>query len=256
MAQKLKLGDFFDGDDGRSVIVVNGVKGGAGKSCMAAYLLHVASEKFPGRVKLYEFDYDSNDVAKLATSNGIPCSQLMVMKASGWEKLNDEVFSGDERVSIVNLPGQCENGVEEFGQAAIAAFHKNGVRVATVWALGPDRESLNPLARYLKFGTGEPVFVARAVWQVDDPATDFEEFDEARPRLDLRGGAVFDHLPSPYRMRKRMFSGVKTEDGGLDRWTIAKYLAESSKSIAGAFHANNVNRWLRKMAREIGIDGE
>jgi hypothetical protein len=251
-----KLNDVVSRGD-KAIIFANGLKGGVGKSALALALVHLYTELYPepGQVKVVEFDTDNDDVAK-ACGLGDDCVALDLTLSKSWESFNSIAFEEKYKVLIVNLPAQAEKWLQEHGRDAIEAAVEGKISVATVWALGPVRDSTNSLLRYLRLETGEPVFVARSVFQVDDPNSDFEVFDRKNGSANLRGGSVFDHLKSPWRLRAHLFDGVETEINGksvVQRYSIARYISHYSASTVGTFYVKAARRFVDGMRKEVGI---
>lgn len=228
------------------VWIISGLKGGVSKSATALLLLYYL-QKLGRPVILIELDSSNPDVAEASRElvERESLFRLDVTLEAAWDTVADIIEAHPGHAIVVNLPAQCERSVQTNVPPLLAAgltakFH-------TIWALGPSRDSTLALERYLALQTGEPVFVMRALFMVDDPA-DFEPFDDFRTRqlrrlgVDphaarasdefarsvLRGGAVLDHMKSPYQMRSLMFDGQEI-DGAIHRFSIARIIKEGPK---------------------------
>lgn len=205
------------------VIIANGEKGGVAKSLLSIVLCHITQPP----LVVVDFDVSNHDVYDACdfVDDGDKY-KLDISKEAAWDTLADIIEGSPGHTVIVNLPAQSD-----------AAFQTNGVPLLTagidadfftIWALGPFRDSTKQLQKYLQLGTGEPVHVARAMFQVDDES-DFEYFNNTLHSLDLRGGLVFDHIRAAFRTRALIFEGDEATDR---RYSIKSILDNGPKITA------------------------
>ena len=222
------------------VYIMNAQKGGAGKTALCLLLLHHLNTA--GKpVKLIEFDKANPDawMASDFLTDRETKFQLDIDKQLSWENAESIIMDGAGFSIIVNLPAQCETAVESHLVPLLK--EDRDTRYRTIWSLGPFHDCISLLQKYLAFHTPEPVFVVRSMFQVDDES-DFEPFEKARRKMDLRGGDVIDHVESPFRTRRLIFEGAPQTDGSFSRQSFDTILKNSTHLVRG-----RTKDFLRKM---------
>ncbi|MDR6434625.1 division plane positioning ATPase MipZ [Brucella pseudogrignonensis] len=236
----------------KNILIFHGEKGGVGKSMLALIISYLYV--YEGlKIVVIDLDKSNEDVVK-ASGNVLAKHKFDGKLEKSWEHMEVIVRETEADIFVVNLPAQIEAFLDEHGAHWIADMQSQ-FNIVTVWAMGPFRDSYISLGRYLRFGTGEPVFVAKSMFQVDSD-DDFEVFNEklsGEKPLDLRGGSVFSHHAFPFRLRARIFDGVQNEAKKTERWSIERFLKENSESRSGGFLVRKVNVALDKMRAEIGL---
>ena len=222
------------------VYIMNAQKGGAGKTALCLLLLHHLNAA--GRpVKLIEFDKANPDAWMAADflNDRETKFQLDIDRQLSWETAETIISEAQGHSVIVNLPAQCEVAVEDHLVPLLK--EDRDTRYKTIWSLGPFHDCILLLEKYLAFGTPEPVYVVRSMFQVDDES-DFDPFDKARQQMDLRGGEVLDHVESPFRTRRLIFEGAPQADGSFSRQSFETILKNSTHLVRG-----RTKEFLRKM---------
>lgn len=170
----------------KELILVAGGKGGVGKSTTAKALLDYFQTR-DANPHLVETDAGNPDVYR-AYSKNVPSLLVDLSREDGWVDLLNEVDSWPAVPIVVNTAARAHENIELHAPLLQEAINA-GIRVTWLFMLGRQRESMEILAKHLRYAVGTTHAVLNGFYGT---RKEFEIYDKSQSKtvVDKQGGKV------------------------------------------------------------------
>ena len=234
-----------------SIYLVNGAKGGVGKSLLTMALLDYLKDREPA---LLETDIANPDVGK---AYGREVSRFGALDLGGEDAWIDFANFVSEAPGPVVVNSAAGTDASESAARLANALEELGQDLVCFWVINTQRDSLELLKKFIRGtggrGRGTRIHVCRNLF-FGDPA-DFRLYDEsgARKEIEANGGKTLDFPKLARRVSHSLYVDRLPIDGAsekmpfgnrieLQRW---RKLVHSMFSESEAFSTGSVKERLR-----------
>jgi hypothetical protein len=213
------------------VIFVSGSKGGVGKSIVSMSLVNYLTE-LGEIVLLVEADTANPDVGK-AYGKTVETAHINLDEKDGWMDLVNLIAEHPNDTVVINTPARSGEGVRLYGMLLTESMQELSRKLATLWVINSQRDSLQLLKEYLdtvKIGT---THVLRNLYH--GPERKFELYNGSKIRATIEAqGKTFNFPEVADRISDQLHS---------ERLTIQQVI-----DIAPVGNRAEVNRWVKDCA--------
>lgn len=184
------------------IVIVNGNKGGVGKSLVSMALLDALTVA-GNTIHLVDCDTGNPDVYK-AYCGTMPAEALNLDTEDGWILLLDLVHAHPDAVFVLNSPARSNDGVKRYGDLLTTALPQLGRRLVTLWVLDETIDAVASAVTYRQCIRSSAFHFVRNLGKV--PVDKFGLLDTTRVKkeVEAEGGLVLDFPALAQRVAMRL----------------------------------------------------
>lgn len=179
----------------KTIYMVDGGKGGVGKSMVCAALLDqllmaqpAEAEGKPKGVLLVETDTSNPDVWKMYRDE-VETTLIDLDDANGWIDLVNSCDAHPEAVVVVNGAARNNKGVETYSGTLSNTLEELKRNLVTLWVINRQRDSLELLKAYREALSGSTIHVVRNLhWGAEKQ---YELYNDSNLRIEIEESGGF-----------------------------------------------------------------
>ncbi len=216
---------------GKPVYMVNGSKGGVGKSIFSMAVIHYLGKRGQ-KVLLIDADTANLDVGK-AYGKTIETRYINLDERDGWMDLVNCLAEELDHTVVINTPARSSEGVKLYGALLTESLSEIKRDLVTLWVINSQRDSLQLLKEYMDTVNTGTTHVIRNLYH--GPERKFELYNNSKIRTAVEAQGKTLNFPE---VADRISDQLHSE-----RLTI-----QSVIETAPVGNRAEVNRWVKECA--------
>ncbi len=216
---------------GKPVYMLNGSKGGVGKSICSMAMIHYLGKRGE-KVLLIDADTSNPDVGK-AYSKTIETHYINLDERDGWMDLVNCLAEELDHTVVINTPARSSEGVKLYGTLLTESLVEITRDLVTLWVINSQRDSLQLLKEYMDTVNAGTTHVVRNLYH--GPERKFELYNNSKIRTAVEAQGKTLNFPE---VADRISDQLHSE-----RLTIQKII-----ETAPVGNRAEVNRWVKECA--------
>ena len=216
---------------GKPVYMVNGSKGGVGKSIFSMAVIHYLGKRGQ-KVLLIDADTANPDVGK-AYGKTIETRYINLDERDGWMDLVNCLAEELDHTVVINTPARSSEGVKLYGALLTESLSEIKRDLVTLWVINSQRDSRQLLKEYMDTVNTGTTHVIRNLYH--GPERKFELYNNSKIRTAVEAQGKTLNFPE---VADRISDQLHSE-----RLTI-----QSVIETAPVGNRAEVNRWVKECA--------
>ena len=216
---------------GKPVYMVNGSKGGVGKSIFSMAVIHYLGKRGQ-KVLLIDADTANLDVGK-AYGKTIETRYINLDERDGWMDLVNCLAEELDHTVVINTPARSSEGVKLYGALLTESLSEIKRDLVTLWVINSQRDSLQLLKEYMDTVNTGTTHVIRNLYH--GPERKFELYNNSKIRTAVEAQGKTLNFPE---VADRISDQLHSE-----RLTIQRVI-----ETAPVGNRAEVNRWVKECA--------
>lgn len=216
---------------GKPVCMINGSKGGVGKSILSMALIHYLAKRGE-KVLLIDADTANPDVGK-AYSKTVDTRYINLDERDGWMDLANCLAEQLDHTVVINTPARSSEGVRLYGTLLTESLVEIARKLVTLWVINSQRDSLLLLKEYMDTVNAGTTHVIRNLYH--GPERKFELYNSSKIRVAVEAHGKTLNFPE---VADRISDQLHSE-----RLTIQQII-----ETAPVGNRAEVNRWVKECA--------
>jgi len=173
-------------ENNKNLHIVNGSKGGVGKSFVCMALLDYLTQHDDKKITLIESDTSNPDVAKAyAKDNMVEVISLRLDDADGWIELVN-ICDNTGNDIVVNSAARSNDAVAEYGVTLTESLEELQRNAISYWVINRQRDSIELLKKYEQHMNGT-IHVVRNTYYGDAKKFELYNSSVTAKHLESRG---------------------------------------------------------------------
>lgn len=215
----------------KPVYMVNGSKGGVGKSIFSMAIIHYLGKR-DQKVLLIDADTANPDVGK-AYGKTIETRYINLDERDGWMDLVNCLAEELDHTVVINTPARSSEGVKLYGALLTESLAEIKRDLVTLWVINSQRDSLQLLKEYMDTVNTGTTHVIRNLYH--GPERKFELYNNSKIRTAVEAQGKTLNFPE---VADRISDQLHSE-----RLTIQRVI-----ETAPVGNRAEVNRWVKECA--------
>lgn len=174
----------------KKLVMVNGSKGGVGKSTVSMAAIDTALEKGE-KVLLIETDTSNADVYK-SYKEHVSTMLCNLDVKEGWLEFLNAIHNTEADTIIVNTAARGNDGLKAFGGLLRDALPELDCAFSTLWIINRQRDSLILLKEFREQVPGTLVHVVRNLYWGEPEKFELFNTSQIKTEIEASGGQVLD----------------------------------------------------------------